>query len=159
MFYLRITDKINWYRSGEDLYKLLTSQKAIFQNYKWCLYGVIADLKPSVDINIDHIRQQILDSEPALVLDWGQLCHMVLCLDQITSITLVASDNIQEFSQYEDTYEWKCQYPVVIEMIDLQFWEIYSSNENLLLEIKMQYDDTLMCDLKFDDPCGIRNSN
>lgn len=158
MYYLRIDDDdtLHEYHSGAQLYELLMSHEKIFCNYKWNLYGVELNQAPQTNFPVMDLVEKIHESNTGLTLTFNEFCKVVSRFDQIINLLVYSSIDGNDFTEFQDTYEWRCQSPLFIEVMDGAALELFSKSKILLMDIQKDYKTTQLCDLSVEDPCELR---
>jgi len=122
--------------------ELLESISSFNNNYFWSLYELDASVIPPGIQGYSDLMDNIDSSELGYKMSFNDIVSLASQLNQVINIILVASDKNNTFKPFEDSNSWRNQYPICIEMIDGDYWEIYSSDENLIKFLEGKYNDT-----------------
>ncbi len=100
--------------------------------------------------------EYIIDLEPkvnkspnGLSCSWDFLSELADKFYQEIDLLIIGSQSVQNLHRYKDDKEMYETCDVVIQMIDGGFWEIFSSDPNLIAKLKSRFRKTEPLDVDF----------
>jgi hypothetical protein len=138
---IKIKDQVNEYFLSVTLNDLLDNITPFVKDYKWAIYELDASVKDGGFPNYLELINKIDQVETGYCISWCELKSLASKLDQVINLTLVACDTNSYFGKYENSHKWRERYSIVIEILDGEYWEVYSSNEELISCLQNKYSD------------------
>ena len=139
---IEIRDSMNEHFLSVTIFNLLSGQMNVFKKYNWSIYELNATAQEKSDINLLELRSRIFNSSSGLKVNFDELLEIMQQLDQVIDLILVASGDEKKFTKFEDDNKWRDKYPIVIEIIDGAYWEVYSNDKELIKNLSKFYQDT-----------------
>lgn len=96
--------------------------------------GDLGDTQTYIDID------NAIKDQNGYCLTWHKLKELASKFDQVINTTIVASIDTNFITTHKDDFEniYK-NFPLVIAILDGDFWEVSTSDENLVKKIKSKY--------------------
>ena len=134
-------------RDGEkfltvSFFDLLGSLEAFSDNYFWSLYELDASVNPPGIPGYSDLLNKVDISTMGYSISFKEIKSLARGLNQVINLTLAASDQKFGFKPHSDLESWKNDYKIVVEIIDGDYWAIYSSNDDLIGFLAGKYDCT-----------------
>lgn len=137
---IRISDKKN----GHVIVELPDILEEI-QNgnlYYWSILYLYSSGDLGENRDIPTFEQQIYESENGFVIDWYDLELLAKKFYQIYDITLIGCKDPNLLHRYDNDAELYEACDIVIEMIDCNYWQIFSKKDDLINKIASKFKDT-----------------
>lgn len=151
MYRILIKDRDNYRFLTVSFIDLLQSIDDFNKDYFWSLYELDASVKTGGIPGYSDLINKIDSSQTGYCISWNELKNLAEGLDQVINLILVASDKKNDFELYNDSNKWKDKYKISIEIVDGDYWEIYTPNEKLMSFIYNKYNDTEVSIINLDE--------
>ena len=122
-----------------SLYKLLLDIDKFISSSNFFLYELEATGSKNIDYFLGVFSDEINNSDIGVPIKWNDLLHKTSQIDQVINIILVGNLEKKVNDKYLVEHGWKNKKEIVIEMVDGDCWEIYSSNLELVTYLKNKY--------------------
>lgn len=135
------------YHKEISLRMLLDDIGAIGNNYLWSILeleaeGDLGDTQTYIDID-NAIKYQ-----NGYCLTWDRLKELASKFDQVINITIVASKDINFIAAHKGDFDNNYKnFPLVIAILDGDFWEVSTSDEDLVNKFKNKYEHVEVKDI------------
>ena len=140
--HIKIKDEINKDFLSVTLFELLKNIQHYGDKFTWSIYELDATGNLGEGCSLPELEDKIDSLESGFIMCWNDLLVMSSKLSQVINLILIASNVNQAFEKYEDSNDWRKKYPIIVEIVDGDYWEVYSSNENLIDSLEKKYKDT-----------------
>jgi len=118
-------------------------------NINWALLWLRAQPKLEHVESVVHLSGMVNESPNGFVCSWETLLGLAEKLYQEFDLLIIGSKSIQNLHRFKDDREMYETCDVVIEMIDGGFWEVFSSDPNLIAKLKTRFHETEPLDVDF----------
>lgn len=119
-------------------------------NLQLALYELEASVVPPGIPGFSNLLEQINNSVNGYLISWDKLVKLAEGLNQVVDLVLVGSNSSKCFVAYENENYWIEQFNICVEMLDGDYWEIYTSNEDLVKNLSEKYRNTEIVSLNSD---------
>jgi hypothetical protein len=86
------------------------------------------------------LEEDINKSEKGLLIEWNNLCVLAKQFHQVNEIVLIGDTNKSKLVRYNNDDEMKSNCYYVIELVDSAYWAFYCMDENVLDELKSNFE-------------------
>ena len=100
--------------------------------FHWSILFLYASGHLGEGKSIPAFEKQIYDSEKGFFIDWNDLNMLSKKFYQIIDITLIGCKNKNLLHRYDTDQKMHETCDIVIEMIDSNYWEVFSKDEELI---------------------------
>ena len=139
---IKIKDSINGNFLSVTLKNLLEVIKPYVKSLSWAIYELDVLVKQGGIPGYSELIKKIDNAKSGYAISWEDVNSLADKVDQTINLILVACDNADSFIPYTNTTKWKRSYDVVIEIVDGDYWEVYTSDEKLVSLLESKYSDT-----------------
>jgi hypothetical protein len=129
---LKIKDEINKDILSVSLVQLLNCLKGLIASYGWTIYELDAIGQENINYELGTFCDTINSSEFGYDISWDDLTKKSAQMSQIIDLILVGNHEKTEPLKYTDDADWKLMQSIVIEIVDGSYWEIYTSNNEII---------------------------
>lgn len=140
--HLIIRDRSNKYFLSTSLKDLLEDITPFMDNYVMGVFELDGFLYEGVPEEFGLLIDKINETKEGYIIDLTELKRLANELTQVINLILVISDSKNNFIQYVDSDEWRKKQKIIIEIVDGDYWEVYSSNDKLISHLEHKYKDT-----------------
>jgi hypothetical protein len=140
--HIEIRDEVDENYLSVGLNELLKVIYNYGKELKWSLYELDATVKPGGIQGYLEIVQNIDGSPKGYSIPWEKLMYISERLEQVINITLVGVRSDKDLLTYATPESWRRQFPICIEIIDGEYWEVYSESEECVYKLESTYKDT-----------------
>ena len=142
---IRISDsKDNACIPLEDLLPIINES-----NLNWALLWIKVFPKREQGESVMELEPKVNGSPNGFICSWEFLLDLAKKFHQEIDLLIIGSKSVQNLHRYKDDKEMYETCDVVIEMIDGGFWEIFSSDPNLIAKLKSRFRETEPLDVDF----------
>jgi hypothetical protein len=120
---------------------LLNDLELIGNKYVWSILYLEAFGDLGISKSYDDIDRAI-ESPYGYCLCWDELRNLAKKFDQVINLILIAAETKKDVSLYKDKEKLCNYYPIVIEILDGDYWEVYAMDENIIKTFQAQYKQT-----------------
>lgn len=115
----------------------------------WALLWLDVMPKREYGEYIIDLEPKINKSPNGLSCSWDFLLELAPKFYQEIDLLMIGSKSIQNLHRYKDAQEMYETCDLVVQMIDGGFWEIFSSDPQLIAKLKTQFQETEPLDVDF----------
>lgn len=141
-------------QQGDDLLsnlsEILANLDSIGKNFNWSikeLEGVgIFELENGLCVS--DIRSIARSSENGYRLSWSELRKISTQLTDLINVALVASNNNEFHTPFLQGYNFLNEFPLSIVLLDKNYWEICTEDEEIINRLLKKYHDVEVIDVE-----------
>jgi len=109
--------------------------------FYWSILFLRATGNLGEGLSIPIFQKQIRDSVNGLLITWNELNLLSKKFYQIIDITLIGCKDVNLLHRYENDQVMYETCDFVIEMIDSNYWEVFSKDEKLINKLAAKFKD------------------
>ncbi|PLK42098.1 hypothetical protein [Emticicia sp. TH156] len=104
-------------------------------NYKWKILWIEAVTNPKSDFLVVDFEQKVKESLSGYLISWNHLLEMSKKIHQTIEVIIIGDKEDKKLKRYENDEDMRLSCNYCIELVDSSFWEISSSNFEVLQKL------------------------
>ncbi len=119
-------------------------------NLSWCCLFLDGTPNAGEESFVNYHKNKINKSKNGLELNWPEISSIDRRFHQIFEITILGCKTHEFLHRYDNDQEMYQSCDIVIELIDCAFWQIFSSNHELIDKLMGKFKETELLDPDFE---------
>lgn len=92
--------------------------------------------------SIMDFEKRINSSEDGIHIKWDELNQLANSFSDVWNILIIGCKDVKKCHRYRTDQEMYENCDIVIELIDSNFWEVFSTDDNLISSLSIKFKDT-----------------
>jgi hypothetical protein len=118
--------------------------------FKWSILYLQTTGNLGKGRSVPVFEKEIIDAKNGLFITWKDLNELSQRFWDLMNITLIGCKYLDLLRRYENDQEMYETCDIAIEMVDSNYWEVFSKDQNLICNLHAKFKDTKLLEPNFD---------